>query len=292
MVSLTTYLKNHSLPYFLLRGLLIIIVGVMIDIAFWKIYPFMTVDILYLIGLSLPIAYLINKFSPGMALTVAIIIFITTPILQYMFGYTTYPTEIYLTGKVTVEVENQTSVLNHWMVDGWFPIFPWLAYVFFGVFLEKIRRTKNENELFISRKFIITGLVTLVIGTIVWKLLPGPLLDREGYSEIFFPPTIGYMIMSIGVVLLVIYLCQATKNFSPWKLIKPMGSASLLMYILHIFSADTLLYHLNIKDLDIKNYFLIYLVILAGLIIISHIVRVIKQKTEKMPFILGFLLGH
>jgi len=53
MVALTTLTKGHDFKYFLVRGILIVTVGALIDVVMWNFYPFTTVDVLYLIGVSL-----------------------------------------------------------------------------------------------------------------------------------------------------------------------------------------------------------------------------------------------
>lgn len=85
MVALTTQRKDHRLKYFLLRGAMIIAVGVIIDLQ-WKVYPFTTVDILYFIGVSLPLAYLFLYLNAPSQWVTVILIFSVTPLLQKIFG--------------------------------------------------------------------------------------------------------------------------------------------------------------------------------------------------------------
>jgi uncharacterized membrane protein len=116
MVALTTQTKGHDLKYFLVRGMLIIAVGAFIDMLIWKIYPFTTVDVLYLIGISLPLAYLFQRLNTRYQCLIVISIFILTPFLQNIFGYADYPTEFFFpSGALTIIIENQTSILNHWV---------------------------------------------------------------------------------------------------------------------------------------------------------------------------------
>src|SRR4051812_37681601 len=57
MVSLGEASKNYGFNHYLLRGFLILMVGCLLDIIVWQKLPFISFDILYLIGLSTPIAY-------------------------------------------------------------------------------------------------------------------------------------------------------------------------------------------------------------------------------------------
>jgi fucose 4-O-acetylase-like acetyltransferase len=84
-------------------------------------------------------------------------------------------------------------------------------------------------------------------------LVSGPLYNREGYSEIFFPPTGGYIVMSIGVVMLISFLSRVTNNIWLWKIIRPMGESSLLVYILHIFAISTIYLEISVGKLIIPE---------------------------------------
>ena len=291
MVDLTSRTKSYSFQHYLLRGALILSVGIGIDAICWRIYPFTTVDILYLIGIAIPIAYFLSRLPSQAILIVSIGIFIITPLLQYALGYTYYPTEYYLSGDLTVAVEKQTSIIHHWITDGWFPLFPWLGYMTLGVYLAKLRWNPNATKNLFGRKlFLAIGLALLTIGVIMWYLHPGSLFSREGYSEMFYPPTVGYIITSLSVVFLVLYLSNLTQKLKFWSLLTPLGEASLLMYIIHI-AIISRIYVENYEELGIKQYLFFYLILLAAMILIAHLIRLVKIKAREMPYILRFFLG-
>ena len=129
MVAYSTEQKNLEFKYFFTRGLIIIGIGAFIDIAIFKSYPFTSFDVLYTIGLSLPVAYLFLKISNkwnrwGLVLA----IFALTPLLQKLLGYTDYPTIITFPFNIPVVPDYPTNIANHLLIDGWFPLFPWLGF--------------------------------------------------------------------------------------------------------------------------------------------------------------------
>ncbi len=82
MVGLTSQRRSRGLKYFLTRGVMIMAVGALIDVLVWRNLPFTTVDVLYLIGLSLPLAYIFSRLSSPFRWIAILVVFGLTPILQ------------------------------------------------------------------------------------------------------------------------------------------------------------------------------------------------------------------
>ena len=108
-------------------------------VLIWKFYPFMSVDVLYLIGVSIPLSHLALRLSTAARWVIIAGIFLGTPVLQYMLGYADYPTEVSLSRDPSVVIADPTNVVSHWLMDGWFPLFPWLGFALLGVQLAGLR---------------------------------------------------------------------------------------------------------------------------------------------------------
>jgi len=201
MVSLTTQTRRHGLSYFLKRGMMILAVGALIDMFIWGIIPFTTVDVLYLIGLSIPIVYLSQRLGTKPRWIIIVLIFVSTPFLQHVLGYTEYPTEFSLLGQPTIIPKNPTGILNHWVIDGWFPIFPWLGFSLLGA---SIADQRLRLKSFRDRRFLLLGMALMACGAVAWWLHTGELMTRAGYFNLYYPPTVGYVIVSIGLIVTVI----------------------------------------------------------------------------------------
>lgn len=290
MVALTTQTKGHRLKYFVIRGVMIIAVGVLIDVLIWNIYPFMTVDVLYLIGISLPLAYLFLRMNTLSRWVIVISIFLVTPILQNILGYTDYPTEFYLWGEQTVAVENQTNIFNHWVVDGWFPIFPWIVFSLIGVNLANLRWKDKSYTTFGKNAIFLIGIGILVFGGIIWWFYPGSLLVREGYSELFYPPTVGYVISSIGLIIILFSIIDWRPSIIIYKPLQALGESALFMYILHLALIKYII-TLVWSEENLQKFLLIYVVLSFFLISIAYGLRVLKIKWKNRPFIIRFLFG-
>lgn len=289
MVAFTTQTKGHTLKYFLVRGMMIIIAGVLVDMLIWRVYPFMTVDVLYLIGLSIPLAYLFLHLNTLSRWVLVISIFVVTPILQNVLGYTDYPTEFYLWGEPTAIVANQTNIFNHWVIDGWFPIFPWLGFSLLGVNLALLR-WKSQSDSFGKNITFLIGICILIFGSIIWRFYPGSLLTREGYSELFYPPTIGYVMSAVGMIVVLFSIVDWRPSVILYKPLQALGKSALFIYILHLALIEYIIAPLW-SEQTFQSFLLIYIVLSFFLILIAYGLKVLKTIWKDRPFMIRFLLG-
>lgn len=236
MVSLTA--DRHNFSYFLFkRGVWIISVGILVDLVVWQIYPLMSMEVLYLLGISIPLAYLACKLKSYQRAAIALCIFILMPILQRSIGYTYFPTEFYLlSGTPVIEIEAQTGIINHWFVDGWFPICPWLAFSIIGVELGECFKRVNAKAF--TSTLVYTGSALTILGGLSFVLTYPQTFIRSTWSDLFYPPTIQYVALAIGICLLIFRFFMGLGNSRLSLLFRPLstiGQASLGIYFMHLF---------------------------------------------------------
>ena len=287
MVTLTIETSHHDVKYFFVRGVLIIAVGVLVDVLLWKILPFTTVDVLYLIGLSLPLAALSLHLESKTRWGVVILIFLLTPLLQNVLGYSEYPTEIYLPEKLTSIPLQPISILNHWIVDGWFPIFPWLGFSLLGANLAGLRRKWKG---FGKKVFLVAGVGITAVGILAWWLNPGPFMARAGYFELFYPPTLGFIMTVLGTILVLFYIVDKGPSVFVYNPFRALGESSLFIYVLHLVVIEYLIGpYYSVQDF--KAYMVLYGGLACTIILIAYGLRVLKTKWKNRPFVIRFLLG-
>ncbi|MFA4835488.1 MAG: heparan-alpha-glucosaminide N-acetyltransferase domain-containing protein [Dehalococcoidia bacterium] len=233
MVSVTS--TRHSFRYYLLnRGAWIIGVGMLVDITVWQIYPAMSCEVLYLIGVSVPVAYLASKLRSGYRIALIAAIIGLSPVLRHLFGYTYFPGEFYLAGGKVMEVQGQTGILNHWFVDGWFPLFPWLAFSLVGVEIGQWFKKTERGEF--DLRLILSGLLLTQIGVLSYFFAYPETFIRSIWSEFFYPPTVQYVALALGVsiLLLLLFLSMPRRGLSLFGPLRTMGRVSLGLYFTHL----------------------------------------------------------
>ena len=296
MASMGLVQKDYPLSYYMKRGLMVILTAVVIDTLIWEILPFTTFDVLYVIGFSLPLIYFLFKGGLIATGSVIIILFGMPPILQDLFGYTSYPTEYSLNGELTTAVKNQTSILQHFFIDGWFPVFPWLGFAFLGALFFSL---KERFDNFKSLKFLISGIAGIVIGGIglyyypLERLLP----ERGAYNEIFYPPTVVYILCALGVIIVLFSITSRIQGFLIFRPLQIMGETSLFIYILHtaIISFVIEPYYASeasgIPTGTFSDAMAVYVLLTAACFIPSLLIHIIKQKRKFRNFLIRFYFG-
>ena len=217
------------------RMVILLCIGAAIDVLFWRIRPFTTVDILYCLALALPLSHLFAAHAPPWTRWPLVVgVFALTPLLQRGLGYADYPTEYTLSGHLVMAVDNQTSVLNHWLVDGWFPLFPWVGFAFLGVLLAERRRAKPRRGMGLDLPMVAAGLLLLLASLVLgWPDAGARSVARLNAGGAFMPPDVGYVLASVAVVLLLISICDRlplTRLSQPLRL---LGRVPLFLYVVH-----------------------------------------------------------
>ncbi len=291
MVALTAEGRKHDLRYFVKRGAMVVAVGALIDILVWHIYPFTTIDVLYLIGISLPLIFLFVYLKPTVRWLLIVIVFGMGPLLQFLLGYAPSLMEVGLLENPQVLFANLPTIFRHWIVDGWFPIFPWLGFSFLGVQLAQWRWKCDQHALGSGASFL-AGAIILAAGAVVFFLMPSARLTREGYSELFYPPTVGFILCAIGVIIVLFPLADKVRGLIVLDPLKALGESSLFMYIVHLAIIEYVILTI-FKDggFSISGFMGLYAVFTVVLILAAYGVRQLKRVWTTRPFVVRFLLG-
>jgi len=291
MIRFSQLRKDYPFTYFLRRGLMLIAVAAFLDVAAWRLYPFTSFDVLYIIGISTPLAYLFGRVSRrALQWMVIVAIFLLTPVLQRLFGYTAHPSEFLFDGSYRIVVENQTSVLNHLFIDGWFPVFPWLGFSLLGVMLGSYRWHGGDIRVFCQNKVVVIAFTCLAVGILLKILFPVDLLIRDGFGEVFYPPTVGFLTYTVGILLALFGVVDRVS--SSW-LLEPVGTigrSALFLYVLHWFTINYVFSAL-FEGLNGVQFALFWLCFAGLITAIAYGLRLLKRKWKQQPWYLRFALG-
>jgi uncharacterized membrane protein len=285
--------KRHGILHYLARGSLLLAVGASIDILLWRVYPFTTVDVLYLLGLAQPLVFMASWIGPKANVLLGVGIMALSPLLQQAIGYDAYPTEIELGASVELDAHFGLSILRHWLVDGFFPVFPWLGFCFLGNAFGIWRANSELPPCGTGTQGRWTGVlftgVLFAGGLLAWSLYPGPLFLRGDYSELFYPPTAGYVVTAVAVVLCVIQMLDCMPRSSLNSILEILGKRSLFVYVIHILYINIYTY-IYYTWLSLGEVLVVYLVI-STLVLLSCRCIDYAMRNRRPGFVARFFLG-
>lgn len=220
------------------RGLRLLIIACAIDILINQTLPLVTFDVLYCIGFGiLMIARPAQKLS-GMCLSlIGLGFFGLASLMQQHFTYQQDLFQISLapiTQKPLFSFSLLEQVVQQLFISGWFPLFPWLGFIWLGAGIQKLLSSTADY----STKAQYCSIGCLAISTSVWLQDFSAPPPRLGYSELFYPAGLSFCLFASSAFLTLLFgsqfLCQFTTG---QRLLKPfvlLGQQSLFIYILHL----------------------------------------------------------
>lgn len=232
MLGVAKEKKQAGFGYFFKRSAIVLGVALGVDVLIWRAIPFLSVDVLPLIGVGILVVYFLLKLPRILQWVVTVGILLLSPYLQQILGYIAVPTFIQLSH--LTPLPSLQVLLNHWIVDGWFPLFPWLSCLLFGAMLVPLK--DGYDGLKWTKKSGVVAMIfsAFVASSMYWVLNPGAQLVRDNYSELFYPPTIGFMVSMMLMVVLGVLILEPIAHrrwFSPFRI---LGRQPLLLYALHL----------------------------------------------------------
>jgi len=230
MVCFTARTRGYPFSHYIKRGALVLLAAALLDLLVWLMVPATSFDVLYLIGISLPLAYLAARAGGWVPWVLAAAVFAATPFLQSLLGYCDYPVEIYFFEESTFADCIPCAIATHYLVDGWFPLFPWLGFAFVGAGLAGVR----DRGLQQSWWFPVVGLVLLAGGVALWISSPGEMLSREGYAELFYPSPAGFMPAVTGFIFLAFWAVSVVRLPKLLDPVWALGEVSITIYVAHL----------------------------------------------------------
>lgn len=198
------------------RSAWLLVFAAALDLGAWGIAPFSGFDVLYAIAASLVALRVVADWSPKYLAALSLVWCLSTGLLVEHFGYRP-PTPLL------------APPLQAWLFDGWFPLFPWLGVLAFGVAYGRAR-AEGISE---ARLLVAGGALTAFSGTL-WLLEEPTLLSRGGYAELFYPPTLGVLGVFVGLLPALRGILGLPGVVVRTAALQAYGRRSLLVYALHV----------------------------------------------------------
>lgn len=267
------------------RSVQIIAIGVMIDLFVWQIHPFANFDVLYLIGISSILIWYFGQLPSGLikwAVALTFLFIHLAFISHYRFEMEDFPINEF------PDAYSFPGTLKRLILDGWFPLFPWVGVSFLG-YLTYEQRSKLVGA---SRQLLILGICGVLVFSLQSLLESIVQPARDGYVELFYPVKIWFYFLLLGIFMIIVW--SYSKEIESFRLVRLIGSFSLPIYVFHTIYINYLLTPLSDKFPSFSWSFLLgaLSLLLSFVFILSWLLKrnAYSLKYGKLNWI-GFILG-
>jgi len=211
---------NQDFKSVIKKVLVFLLFAGLIDVFLWGILPFYSFDVLYCIAFGYFALYFFNQLRNSLKLSVLIIFVLGAFIFQFY-----YSQKLNEPGIFQFNDFNYLVLLQNLIFNGWFPIFPWLFFIFLGSYVRFF-----QFNLFRKWLHIVSLISFFVCSYLVY--FKGAYM-REMAVEIFYPANFLYLVLACSWLYFVWNLKNYFRQFDN-NLIAEFGKYGLLFYVLHL----------------------------------------------------------
>lgn len=233
------------------RGLFIILFGLISSVLIFGPTCLFDWDILPFIGFSLIVLFFLRKTPLRILLFISLIAIILAPTLRELSGYAYYwggpIKEVSSLAKVfpgflfdPIAEYNSNFVFNDvikgFFVNGFFPIFPWIAFPLIGYALGQTNLTGNKTGWF-DRKSGLLGIFLIITGFGGAIYASNNHLNNTAITSLsFYPDSTTLLLIQLGVCFSLFYTCRqcfdnSLKESGFIKYFRLLSKYSLTIYV-------------------------------------------------------------
>ena len=264
--------------------------AIFVDTFIWRIAPFQTFDVLYLIAFGLLVNYLVRNLNLSYKAFLVIIILFVYLFFLYVLEYRFENPDLPL-----VEISDYKKSFwilfngRRFLIDGWFPVLPWVTFSILGSLIAS--ESKIVLSAISSNIWKLTFILLLLLYFLCDESRSRPL--REDYLEVFYPPSFLYLAFaSLFFVLLYSLFKKVSYESTILRYLCSPGRNSLVVYIFHCtvlsFIAEKYLTPVN------NNLFICWCLLFVFVVYaLAFMVEKFKTKSlySRFPVVLKKLFG-
>ncbi len=213
------------------RGFFLIGLGFLFNVVVWLPEDVFNWDILTFIGGGILVMEVARRMPDGVVFLAAALVIAVAPAMRDATGYAEY----WVAGSYDYDF-TLADVAIGWLVTGYFPIFPWLAYPLIGFAAAPSLLSGSWRRLPIG----IVLLAASAMVTLGWSALPAVVTGGAVTAWTMFPASTAYVLGTLGATWLAVTVMHQLLDDgdSPrghWLVswATPLSRHSLSMYLLH-----------------------------------------------------------
>ncbi len=220
------------------RGLFLIGLGFAFNVLVWLPEDVFNWDILTLIGLGLLVLDVARRMPDWVVVLAAVLVLAVSPAMRVVADYPAFWQTGYFDYDFTL-----ADVLLGWLVVGYFPVFPWLAFPLLGhalgAWLFGVQDAQSEPR---SRSVAASGaagIATALALIVLWPTLPAAITGEAARGWTMFPASTAYCLGTLGTVTLAAAALHRVidRGGRQWGWLlswaTPLSRHALSMYLLH-----------------------------------------------------------
>src|SRR5690606_9066708 len=116
------------ISYYLQRGGVILLLAALVDVIIWRLYPFVGCDVLYLIAIAIPLTAVFSRLSWRWQAGVMAAVVLLPSWVRLTWGYPADVVSQRLSEPPGALLAEAPRIAQQWLICGWFPLLPWLAF--------------------------------------------------------------------------------------------------------------------------------------------------------------------
>jgi len=240
------------------RGILLIAIGLVYT-------PIWEADILHFYGFYFLIAAATLTVNDKTLLFISALIMMVFPVLLLFFNYDQN------WNWVTLTYENFWTfdgMVRHIIFNGFHPIFPWAAFLFFGMWLGR----QDLSQAFMRKRLLIWSVITLIITECSFYLIRITVGDGSSvemtpeevalvFSTSIIPPLPQYIISAGSSAVITLVTClYFSEKYSESNIVRWLyqtGKVSLTLYVAHVIIGMGLLESIGMLENQTINFSLL-----------------------------------
>lgn len=212
------------------RGLFLIALGFAFNVLIWLPEDLFNWDVLTLIGCGLLVLNVARQMPEAVVIFTAGLVIAVAPALRVTADYASYWTAGYYDYDFT-----WTDIIMGWLVTGYFPIFPWLAFPLLGYAFTPRLFGAGRGLVPIGTACVIASAAIIAS----WSSLPDAVTGGRVKAWTMFPASTAYVLGTLGGVCLAVTVLHhlldgegaMSRRLATWA--TPLSRHSLSLYLLH-----------------------------------------------------------
>ncbi len=224
------------------RGLFVFGVGIAFNVLVWLPEDTFNWDVLTFIGTALLVLNGVRRLPLAIPVLMAVIAVLVSPILRGLADYSSYWQNLHFDYDFTL-----SDVVIGFLATGYFPIFPWIAFSLTGFVVASAFLSEpddqDEPRPSIWQMVAIGAAIATAsgVGLAVQASLPDTLSKRFLGGWTMFPPTVEYVLGTLGMTLVLLGLAHRfldphadSQRLRPaLSIAKTFSQYSFTIYVLH-----------------------------------------------------------